>query len=67
MVQVQARDVERAFTAIGGRENPVKAVGSIFGFSGNEVDAGVPTWAWVVVGVGIGIYLGKKASDRGII
>jgi hypothetical protein len=66
MVQVQPQDVAKAFTAIGGRENPVKAVGSLFGFSGPELDAGVPTWAWVVVGVGIGIYLGKSASERGI-
>lgn len=67
MVQVQPQDLDRAFTAIGGRENPVKAVGSLFGFSGNEIDAGVPTWAWVLVGVGVGVYLGKQASERGLL
>ena len=67
MVQFQPKDLDRAFTAIGGRENPVKAVGSIFGFSGNEVDAGVPTWAWMIVGVAFGIYLGKQAKERGLI
>lgn len=66
-MQVQVGDVQKAFTAIGGKENPVKAVGSLFGFSGNELDAGIPTWAWILVGVAAGIYLGKKASDKGIL
>lgn len=67
MVQLQPKDLDMAFTAMGGKENPVKAVGSLFGFSGNEVDAGVPTWAWVIVGIGVGIFLGKKASQKGLI
>ena len=67
MVQLQPTDLDRAFTAMGGKENPVKAVGSVFGFSGAEVDAGVPTWAWVIVGIGFGIFLGKKASQKGIL
>lgn len=67
MVQVQSADLMKAYAAMGGMQNPVKAVGSVFGFSGDEVDAGVPTWAWVVVGIGVGIYLGKKASQKGIL
>jgi len=67
MVQVQPADLMKAYSAMGGLQNPVKAVGSVFGFSGAEVDAGVPTWAWVVVGIGVGIYLGKTASQKGIL
>lgn len=54
-------------TAMGGRQNPVKAAGSLLGFSGDEVDAGIPTWAWVVIGLGIGVYLGKIASNKGLL
>lgn len=67
MVQLQPKDLDMMFTAMGGRKNPVKAAGSLLGFSGAEVDAGVPTWAWVLVGVATGIYLGKMASHKGLI
>lgn len=67
MVQLQPKDLDDAFTAMGGRENPVKAVGSVLGFSGNEVDAGIPTWAWMLVVLGVGIYLGRGAKERGIL
>lgn len=67
MVQLQPKDLDYMFTAMGGRQNPLKAAGSLLGFSGSEIDAGVPTWAWVLVGVGAGIYLGKIASQKGLI
>jgi hypothetical protein len=67
MVQLQPKDLDFMFTAMGGRNNPVKAAGSLLGFSGEEVDAGVPTWAWVLVGVCAGIYVGKIASDKGLL
>lgn len=67
MVQLQVRDLDEAFTAMGGRENPIKAVGSVFGFSSSEVDAGVPTWAWLLVALGVGIFIGKEAKERGIL
>jgi hypothetical protein len=67
MIQLQPKDLDYMFTAMGGRKNPVKAAGSLLGFSGGELDAGVPTWAWVIVGVGAGIYLGKIASQKGLI
>lgn len=67
MVQLQPRDLDFMLTAMGGRKNPVKAAGSLLGFSGDEVDAGIPTWAWVVVGLGVGVWVGKIASNRGLL
>jgi len=67
MVQFQVSDLERAFTAMGGKEHPVKAVGSVFGFSGAEVESGVPTWAWLVIATGVGILIGREVSKRGLL
>lgn len=66
-MQVRPQDLNTAFTLLGGRQNPVKAVGSVFGFSGDEVEAGVPTWAWLLVAAGAGIYLGKVAKEKGLL
>lgn len=64
MVQLQVSDLERAFSAIGAKENPIKAVGGLLGFSGSEVDAGIPTWAWLVVATGVGIFIGRELGRR---
>jgi len=63
-MQIQSRDLERAFTVVGGKENPARAVGSIFGFSGEEMQGGVPTWAWAVLALGAGIYIGVKLKGK---
>lgn len=34
--------------------NPVRLAGRIAGLGSSELDAGVPTWAWVVVAFGAG-------------
>lgn len=64
MVQLQPRDLERAFTAIGGKKNPVHAAGSLLGFSGDELEKGVPTWAWVLLALGVGVYAGTKIKGK---
>lgn len=35
--------------------NPVRLVGRIAGLGSSELDAGVPTWAWLTVAFGAGV------------
>ncbi len=35
--------------------NPVSLAGRMLGFSPQEQQDGIPTWAWVVLGVGAGV------------
>lgn len=67
MMQIQPHDLERAFTAMGGRESPMSAVGSALGFSPAELESGVPAWAWAAVAFGVGIFAGQKLKERGVL
>ncbi len=48
--------------------SPVRLVGRIAGLGSSELDAGVPTWAWLTVAFGAGVLVtcvwGDKISDR---
>lgn len=57
-------DVERAVGALRGMHglgltNPVKVAAKLAGLGEGEWRAGVPTWAWVTVALGVGIYVGS--------
>jgi hypothetical protein len=40
--------------------NPLKLVGRAVGLGTDEMEAGVPTWAWIVLAVGAGAFVGIK-------
>jgi predicted transcriptional regulator with HTH domain len=63
-LQVQPSDVLGALNGLGALQNPTGTALSLLGLSASEQRAGVPTWAWCVVGVGLGIYIGSKYSGR---
>lgn len=44
--------------------NPLSLAARIAGFSGDEQQAGVPTWAWVVLALGGGAALALVAYPR---
>lgn len=44
--------------------NPISLAGRVLGLSPEEQEAGVPTWAWVTVGVMAGGVLGALAYSR---
>jgi len=48
--------------------SPVRLVGRLAGLGSSELDAGVPTWAWVTVAFGAGALItllyGDKISDK---
>ncbi len=48
--------------------NPVRLVGRLAGLGSTELEAGVPTWAWVTVAFGAGalvaVLYGEKLSDK---
>jgi len=48
--------------------NPLRLAGRIAGLGSEELDAGVPTWAWVTVAFGAGalvaVMCGGKIQDR---
>lgn len=55
---VSPNDLERALGAVRGMGNPVRFVGRLAGLGQNEWNAGIPTWAWMTVAFGVGIYVG---------
>jgi hypothetical protein len=44
--------------------NPLRLAGRLGGFSETEQAAGVPTWAWVVLGLGVGAAVAVVAAPR---
>jgi hypothetical protein len=43
--------------------NPISLAGRLTGLSGDEIKAGVPTWAWLTLGVAAGgvlMYFAKR-------
>lgn len=47
-----------AANAIGKIGGPVGFVGRAFGLGPEEIDAGIPGWAWLVIGAGAGFVAG---------
>jgi len=44
--------------------NPVSLAGRMLGLSEAEIKAGIPTWAWVTLGFGVGVGLTAFALPR---
>lgn len=49
--QAQMQEVEGAISAFGG---PLGLVGRAVGFGPDELDAGVPWWGWLTIGLVVG-------------
>lgn len=66
---VSLGDVQQAWGAVRRFDpNPVRLAGRLAGLGSSELDAGIPTWAWVTVAFGAGalatIMLGDRISDK---
>lgn len=62
-------DVQQAWAAARSLDaNPVRLVGRLAGLGSDELDAGIPTWAWVVMAFGTGVVVtavwGDDIADR---
>lgn len=44
--------------------NPLRLVGRLAGLGSTELEAGVPTWAWVAVAFGTGAFVTWMYSDQ---
>jgi predicted transcriptional regulator with HTH domain len=64
MLQVQPQDVMGALNGLGAIQNPSGTALSFLGLSPEEQRAGVPVWAWAVLALGAGIYIGSKYGSR---
>jgi hypothetical protein len=42
--------------------NPFSLAGKLVGLGADEQRAGIPAWAWVVAGVGVGIAIGWRLA-----
>jgi predicted transcriptional regulator with HTH domain len=63
-LQVQPRDVLGALNGLGALQNPRGTALTFLGLSESEQQAGVPAWAWCVVVLGVGVYVGVKIAPR---
>lgn len=63
-LQVQTSDVERMLNGVGAIQNPKGTALSFLGLSPEEQQAGVPTWAWAVIALGAGVYLGNRYAPK---
>jgi len=62
---VAPNDVARAYAAISQvDQNPLKLAARLAGLGEAEVRAGVPTWAWTLLGFGVGAALGVKYGPK---
>lgn len=66
---VSLGDVQQAWGAVRRFDpNPIRLAGRLAGLGSSELDAGIPTWAWVTVAFGAGalaaVMLGDRISDR---
>jgi hypothetical protein len=66
---VQPADLERVALVAGKLDsNPVRVAGRMAGLGSDELDAGVPSWAWVLVafgaGVGAAVVLGPRLRRK---
>lgn len=44
--------------------NPVTLAGKLLGLGADEQEAGIPSWAWMTVALGLGIYLGFRYGPQ---
>lgn len=44
--------------------NPVTLAGKLVGLGAEEQEAGIPSWAWMTVALGLGVYLGVRYGDE---
>jgi hypothetical protein len=58
---VSPQDVERWWSVARTVDNPTGLAGRLVGMDDTEQSAGVPTWAWVTLGVAVGAMLGASA------
>lgn len=42
--------------------NPFSLAGKLVGLGADEQRAGIPAWAWVIAGVGVGVAIGWKLA-----
>ena len=59
-----APHVKGVLDALGG---PIGLVGRIAGFSGDDLENGVPNWAWLLIGAGVGataMWFAKEPIDN---
>jgi hypothetical protein len=42
--------------------NPFSLAGKLVGLGADEQRAGIPAWAWVVAGVGVGVAIGWRLA-----
>ena len=58
-------DVQRAWAGAKRLDtNPLRLAGRLAGLGSSELEAGVPTWAWVAIAFGAGAAASLAYSDR---
>ncbi len=62
---VSLGDVQKAWTGVKSLDaNPLRLAGRLAGLGSDELDAGVPTWAWVTVAFGAGALVAVMCGDK---
>ena len=59
-VVVQPSDVAKALHTVGAFKDPVGIAGKVVGLGRDEVNAGIPAWAFCVAALAAGVYIGGK-------
>jgi hypothetical protein len=63
-LQVQPSDVVGALNGLGAIQDPTGTVLSFAGLSGDEQRSGVPTWAWCLAVLAVGVYTGVQVAPK---
>jgi hypothetical protein len=63
-LQVQPQDLQNVLSGMGAIQNPRGTALSMLGFTPENQRTGVPVWAWGVLALGVGIYIGGKFSPK---
>jgi hypothetical protein len=53
-------DLTGMLSSVGAMQNPKGVALSFLGLSPDEQRAGIPAWAWAILALGAGVYLGNK-------
>jgi hypothetical protein len=64
LIQQAVAMAPNAAGVIGSIGGPVGFVGRAFGLGPDELDAGIPGWAWFVIGAGLGVVIGAVARPH---